>query len=136
MMDVGEIPPPDQQGKQSHSGRGDVPDIVDAVARNVTRFGVFRPSVKWLALIGPLLPAVVARHDGPVAGCLGVRICHERRPVGGARPIAIRFPRCVLLEHTKRHALCIDKRLAFRGIGAFGWCHLRQGWCRKQKDRN
>src|SRR6516164_2929356 len=35
-----------------HSRRGDVPDVVNPIAGNVTRFGVLRPSVERLAFIG------------------------------------------------------------------------------------
>jgi hypothetical protein len=66
-----------------------MPDVVDAVSGDVTRFGVFGPSVERLGLIGPLLSAIIARHDGPITRCLGVRTRRERRPVGGAWAIAI-----------------------------------------------
>src|SRR5215831_16740551 len=46
-----------------HSRCGDVPDVVNPIAGNVTRFGVLRPSVERLAFIGPLLSPVVARDD-------------------------------------------------------------------------
>ena len=42
-----EFPPPEigQGEDKPRSGRGDVPDIIEAVTGNVTRFAVFSPSV-------------------------------------------------------------------------------------------
>src|SRR3954463_12937323 len=50
---------------------GDVPDVIDAVARHVARLGVFGPGVERLALVGPLLRAVIARHGPPVGRPFG-----------------------------------------------------------------
>ena len=46
-----------------HSRCGDVPDVVNPIAGNVTSFGILRPSAERLAIIGPLLSPVVARDN-------------------------------------------------------------------------
>src|SRR5229473_4301486 len=46
------------------SGRGNVPNVSAIIAVDVARLLVVLPEVERLALIGPLLTAVVARDDG------------------------------------------------------------------------
>jgi len=99
---------------------GDVPDIIDAVARHVAQLGVFGPGVERLALVGPLLRAVIARHDRPIARCRGAGRSREGRPVGGALAVASGFAGRVLVEDVKRHALLVHERLAFGCIGDLG----------------
>src|SRR6266852_4378475 len=70
------------------SGRDNVPDVVAVVAFDVAGFLVILPVIERLALVGPLLTAVVPRDDGPVTGILGIAGNHQRRPIGGAIAIA------------------------------------------------
>ena len=93
----------------------------EAVARHVAGFRVLAPHIERLALVGPLRGTVVAGHNRPFAGRLGVRSSRQGRPVGGARAVAGRFPTCVLIEGIERHTFCIDEGLAFAGVGALGW---------------
>src|SRR5262249_43704316 len=52
----------------------ETPHVVDAVAGDVAGLLVVLPEIERLALVGPLLLAVAARHDGPVAVCLDVAL--------------------------------------------------------------
>src|SRR5271170_3790375 len=90
--------------------RSDVPDIVDAVAVRIAGIAVLVEGVERLALVGPLLAAVVARDDAPVARRCGVG--EEWRPVGGADAVAAGFAGRVAVESVKRHAGAIDQRFA------------------------
>src|SRR5271170_7109068 len=97
--------------------RGDVPDIVDAVAVRIAGIAVLVEGVKRLALVGPLLAAVVARDDAPVARRRGVGGGEEWRPVGGADAVAAGFSGRVAVESVKRHAGAIDQRFALGRVG-------------------
>ncbi len=103
------------------SGRRDVPDVVAVVARGVARLLVVLPEVERLALVGPLLAAVIAGDHGPRPGGLGVGRGHQRRPVGGAIAVAARLTGGgIAIVNVERHALGIDQRLALCGIAEFG----------------
>src|SRR6516164_3369753 len=107
-----------------HSRRGDVPDVVNPIAGNVTRFGVLRPSVERLAFIGPLLSPIVAR-DNRVSTrrpCIGR--CHQRRPICRAWTVTGRFTAIILVEGVERHALTIGEHLTFSAVTGFGRCRL------------
>src|SRR4051812_24730162 len=83
---------------------GDVPDVVHAVARDVAGLGVLGPGIDRLALVGPLLGAVIPRHHRPVAGRFGISSRRERGPVGRTLAAAVRLSGCVFVEHVKGHA--------------------------------
>src|ERR1700729_3044239 len=117
------------------SGRRDVPDVVAVVALGVARLLVVLPEVKRLALVGPLLAAVIAGDHGPRSGILGVGSGHQRRPVGGAVAVAARLTGGrVPVVDIERHALGIDQRLALRGIADLGG-FLRQCDARSERAR-
>src|SRR5215468_3693693 len=100
------------------SGRDDVPDVIAVVAEDVAGVLVILPVVERLALVGPLLGAVVTRDDRPVAHILGLTGNHERRPIGGAIAVAARFAvRRIAIPGVERHAFGIDQYLAFRRFG-------------------
>src|ERR1022692_889318 len=86
----------------------DVPGAVESVAGHVARFLILRPRVERFALVRPLLAAVVAGNDRPVARRLGIGRGHQRRPVAGARSIACALASGVLVEGIERHS---------RGVG-------------------
>src|SRR5580704_14892361 len=106
----------------------DMPDVVAVVARDIARLLVVLPVIERLALMGPLLGAVVAIDDSIVTDGLGLRRREERRPIGGALPIAARLAGCrIAVPSVERHAfLCIDQHLAQLGVGDLGWRRLGQ----------
>src|SRR5580693_1911368 len=110
-----------------------MPDTVDAVAGYVARLGVLGKLIERLALVGPLLAAVVAGDDGPISRCLGIGAGQERRPVGGALAVAVRFAGGIAVERVERQALGVDQGLALGRIGALRRRRLRQ--CRGNADR-
>src|ERR1700681_723189 len=99
------------------SGRDDMPDIVAVVPVEVARLLVVLPEIDRLALVGPLLAAVVTGDHGPAARSLGFGGGHERRPVGCALCVAARLAGWVGVPRVERHALGIDQHLALRGVG-------------------
>src|SRR5580704_3475895 len=109
--------------------RGDMPDAVDAVAGHVARLGILGELIERLALVGPLFAAVVARDDGPIARCLGIGARHQRRPIGGALAVAVRFAGGVAVERVERQALGVDQGLALRCIGTLRRRGLRECRC-------
>src|SRR5262249_44778350 len=108
-----------------HSRCGDVPDVVNPIAGNVTRFGVLRPSVERLALIGPLLSPVVARDNRVSTRRLCIGRCHQRRPICRAWTVTSRFTAIILVEDVERHALAIGEHLTFGAVT--GFCRRRRG---------
>src|SRR5947208_1246516 len=102
------IPGRPADGPPCRSRLRDVPDVVHAFARYVTWLPVLAPRVEGLALIGPLLGAVVAGDHGPVALSFRVRWGGERRPILGALACAVRFAARVAVEDVQRHAFLID----------------------------
>src|SRR5262252_2761915 len=54
------------------SGLGYVPNVSAIIALDIAGLLVVLPEIERLALIGPLLVAVVARYNSPVAGSLGI----------------------------------------------------------------
>src|SRR5512134_2549850 len=83
-----------------------VPDLVEAVAGLVARLLVLDPQIERLALVGPLLPPVIARDDRVVAAWLVFRGCFQRRPDRGTLGVAHAPARArrVLVESVQRHA--------------------------------
>src|SRR5580704_6701108 len=114
--------------------RGDMPDAVDAVAGHVARLGILGELIERLALVGPLFAAVVARDDGPVARRLGVGAGQERRPVGGALAIAVRFAAGIAVERVERQTLGVDQGLALGRVRAFRRRRLRQRCCDADRE--
>ena len=105
-------------GRSWRGGRlllGRVPHVVDAVAGLVARLGVLRPRVQRLALERPLLAAVVAGDDRPVAGGLGI----ARPPSTGAS--SSRRGRC--RRSCRRH----------RGRTCRASCPWRRSACRRRR---
>src|SRR3546814_13377559 len=86
---------------------GDVPGVVqEAIAGGIARLLVLDPGVKRLALVGPLLAAVVAADHAPVARALGAGRNRQRRPVLRAGAVADRLARHgVLLEGVEGHEI-------------------------------
>src|SRR5271170_5566171 len=98
---------------EPRSGRGDMPDVVAAIAEDVAGLLVVLPEIQRLALVGPLLAAVVTDDHRPGAGGLGIRRSHQRRPVGRALGVAGRLAgRGVAVEDVERYALGVDHGLA------------------------
>src|ERR1700724_543750 len=102
-----------------------MPDAVDAVAVHVARLGVLGKLIERLALVGPLFAAVVARHDGPIARWFGIGAGHQRRPVGRASAVAVRFSGGVAVERVERQALGVDQGFALGGVGTLRRRRLR-----------
>src|SRR5574341_1046516 len=94
----------------SKSGLGGVPDVVEAVAGHVAGLGILGPVVQRPALAGPLLAAVVARDEAPVAAGGGAGGGHQRRPVGGAGAVAHALARAgrIAVEGVERHLVRAD----------------------------
>src|SRR4051794_34839521 len=82
---------------------GDVPDVVEAVAGDIAGFGVLGPGVQRLAFVSPLLTAVVARDDRPIAGSRTAGGT-EWRPVLGAGAVAGGLAAGVLVEGVEGHS--------------------------------
>ena len=108
------------------------------VAVGVARLLVVFPEIERLALVGPLLAAVVARDDGPVTGILGIAGNHQRRPIDGALAAAGRLVgRGVAVERIESHPFGIDQHLSFRGIAdlcGFGGLGERECGAKRQRD--
>src|SRR3954471_14128008 len=79
--------------------------VQKAIASDVAGLGVLGEGVERLALVGPLLRAVVARDDGVAVGGGIARLGLQHRPVGRARTIAGRLAVRILVESVERHAL-------------------------------
>src|SRR5580704_8781062 len=114
--------------------RRDVPDAVDAVAGHVARLGILGKLIKRLALVGPLFAAVVAGDDGPIARCLGIGTGHQRRPIGSASAVAVRFAGGVAVERVERQALGVDQSLALGRVRALRRRCLRQRSCNANRE--
>src|SRR6516225_1972739 len=107
-----------------HSRCGDVPDVVNPIAGNVTGFGILRPSVERLAFMGPLLSPVVAGDNRVSTRRLCVGRCRQRRPICGAWTVTGRLTAIILVEDVERHALAIGEHLTFGAVTGFGRCRL------------
>src|SRR6187455_2627274 len=99
-------------------GLGDFPYVVEPVAGLVARLRILAPRIQRLALVRPLLAAVVARDDlvrGRRRAGAGDEV---RRPVGRALAVAGRLPAPadVAVERVERHAGRIDQDAA-DGLG-------------------
>ena len=92
-----------------------MPNVSAIIAFDVARFLVVLPEVERLALVGPLLGAVVAGDDGLVVVGLVAGFGLQRRPVGGTRAVAGGFAAGILVECIQRHALGVSERQALRG---------------------
>src|SRR5215813_232890 len=93
----------------------EAPHVVDTVAGHVTRLFVFLPEIERLALVGPLLLAIAARDERPVACGLGIGGREKRRPEVSALPGAGRLAGRIAIVGVERHALVIDPDLALGG---------------------
>src|SRR6185369_2058794 len=84
-----------------------LPDVVDAVAGLVARLGIFGIVVERLALVGPLLLAVVAGDHRVVARRLVGVGGHQGRPRRGAGAIAYGLAASgrILVECVERHSV-------------------------------
>src|SRR6476646_3762948 len=74
----------------------------EAVAGLVAGLRVLRPRVERPALVRPLLAAVVARDDRPVAARGGSAGRHQRRPVRRARTAAGALAAGILVKRVER----------------------------------
>src|SRR6188768_3486848 len=71
------LPALERGKKQPNSRNRDMPGIAgDAVAGNIAGLSILDPGIERLALVGPLLAAVVANDDGIGAVGLGVAADH------------------------------------------------------------
>src|SRR4051794_3962987 len=107
-----------------HSFGGEVeartpPRYAASTPHAVTNFRAYL-GIDRLALLGPLVGAVIPRHHRPVAGRFGISSRRERGPVGRTLAAAVRLSGCVFVEHVKGHAFRIHERLALRRVGNLG----------------
>src|SRR5215470_14661568 len=118
------------------SGRDNVPDVIAIVAFSIARLLVVLPEIERLALVSPLLAAVVACDNSPVTGVLRIARNHQRRPVDGALTVAGRLVRRgVAVIRIEGHSLGVDQHLAFRRIadlGGFGGLGERKRGAKRQ----
>src|ERR1700722_14796611 len=106
--------------------RGDVPDIIDAVAADIAGIAVLVIGIDRLALVGPLFAAVGTSDDAPVARWLGVGGYCKRRPFRCALIVAVRRAGGVAVERVERHACATDERFALGRVACRRRCGLRE----------
>ena len=89
------------------SGSGNLPQLVESIARFVTRLAVLRPKIQWLAFQGPLLLSIITGDDREIARRSVSLGRHQGWPVGGAWPVANGLgATChVLVKRIERHAV-------------------------------
>src|SRR3984885_8321202 len=114
---------------------GDVPDAVDAVAGYIAGLAVLVPAIERLVLVGPLLAAVAAGDQGKIAGGAGVGGCDQWHPEICALTVAIRLALAVVVERVERHAVAVDVRFAFRGMGGGRRLAWRQSRARDENEK-
>src|SRR5687767_10680154 len=85
---------------------------------------ILAPLVERHALVRPLLRAVRARNDGPIAHRLGIGRGRERRPVLRAVVVAVRDARHVLRKGVQRHHRSVSQH--HRATGGFHRMHARR----------
>lgn len=98
-----------------HVRLGDVPGAHLAVTVLVARLLVLDEGIKGLAVVGPLLGAVLASDQAPVAAGLRSLGRCQRRPVLRALPGTGGLPFAVLVVGIERHALAIDQHAVLLG---------------------
>src|ERR1700761_5060129 len=81
--------------------------VQKAVAVDVAGLGVLGEGVERLALVGPLLGAVITGDDGVAAIGLVAGLGLEHRPVGGAWSVAGGLAFGILVESIEAHAFRI-----------------------------
>src|SRR3954468_7705061 len=97
-----------------HSFGGEVeartpPRYAASTPHAVTNFRAYL-GIDRLALVGPLLGAVIPRHHRPVAGRFGISSRRERGPVGRTLAAAVRLSGCVFVEHVNRRHAAQEKQ--------------------------
>src|SRR4051794_33191292 len=96
-------------------------ELVDALAGRLPGLMVADPVVERVAVVGDLeLPVLALRRaeQGRTHACAGDRlaVCEERRPEGGARPVADTGRAFVGQEVVERDALAVDEDATESGL--------------------
>src|SRR6266702_8378609 len=101
--------------------------VEKTVAGDVAGLRVLGEGVERLALVGPLLRAVVARDDGVTVarGIAGLGL--QPRPVCRTRSVAGRLAVHILVEGIERHALSVSEHVALVGLAGLGWRRCEHG---------
>ena len=114
----------------------DMPGVVHALARRVTGIFVFDRGIKRLAFIGPLFAAIVARDERKTSRLIGIGVGNQRKPIGGALGVAIRFAGVVAVEDVECHSVDVDEGFALGCVGADRRRCLRQRRERTQTNKS